>query len=246
VPLRRERAFVLSAVALRERDRIVTYLGEESGKRRGVARGARRLRGASMGAFEPMTEVDLVCFEKEGRDLCRIDSASVVRSSFPLADDLPRALLLSAMAESLSTFASDSDPAEKLYRLAGHALDALFAGEDPKKVSAYFDIWILRLSGVFPPLSECAACGGPTDRGEGVLLFDESLPGFLCPACARPGVRRLSKDFPRAIGEALSRRIGEVELLPRRLAEVSDVTARIRRHFLGHELRSRRVLTEIW
>src|SRR5215468_4279049 len=126
MPLVRERAFVLGAVALREKDRIVTFLTEHAGRRRGVARGARRLQSAYAGALEPMSETEVLWFEKEGRDLHRIDSIEVVRSSFPIAADLARGLLLSAIAESLITFVPDSDPSEKFFRLASHAVGALF------------------------------------------------------------------------------------------------------------------------
>src|SRR6476469_8195019 len=110
VPLKRERAFILSAIPLREKDRIVTFLTEHSGKKRGVARGARRLQSAYAGSLEPMSQGEILYFEKEGRDLHRIDSIEIERSSFPLASDLGAGLLLSAIAESLITFVADSDP----------------------------------------------------------------------------------------------------------------------------------------
>jgi len=159
VPLKRERAFVLDVVPLREKDRIVTFLTRESGLKRAVARGARRLQSAYAGALEPMSEVDALFFEKEGRDLHRLDSVELVRSSFSLSSQLAPALLLSAMAESLRTFVADSDPSEKFFRLSRHCLDALFAGADPRTVSVYFDLWTLRLSGVLPSASVCAVCG---------------------------------------------------------------------------------------
>ncbi len=121
-------AFILGTHALRETDRIVSFLTRDAGKKRGVARGARRPRSAFAGALEPMTEARVVYFEKEGRDLVSINAVDPIRASFALSTDLERALLLSALAESLETFVSESDPAEPFYRLARHAMDALFAG----------------------------------------------------------------------------------------------------------------------
>ena len=126
-------------------------------------------------------------FEKEGQELVSIDSADIIRSSFPLAKTLDRALLLSALAESLQTFVSDSDPAEPFYRLARHALDALFAGAPADVVAAYFDVWILKPLG---SLSEPRRMRGvrPAARARGPLLFDESRPGFVGAGCrARRG-----------------------------------------------------------
>ncbi len=243
MPLKRERAFILSVMPLREKDRIVTFLTEESGKKRGVARGARRLQSAFAGALEPMSEAEVLYFEKEGRDLHRIDSVELVRSSFPLSADLRSALLLSALAETLATFVPDSDPSERFARLARHCMDALFAGEDARKVSAYFDIWILRLTGVLPALASCAACGKDLDPRK--LFLDDALPGFVGAGCAPPGAVRLSREFPRALEAVLSLRIPDLALSSSVRDELARVAGRLRRSFLGHELRSRRVLEEI-
>ena len=121
-------ALVLGTYPLREKDRIVSFLTRDAGKKRGVARGARGTRNAYSGALEPMTEARIFYFEKDGQELVSINSADILRSSFPLSKDLDRGLLVSAMAESLQTFVSEDDPAEPFYRLARHALDALFAG----------------------------------------------------------------------------------------------------------------------
>jgi DNA repair protein RecO (recombination protein O) len=234
----------LSAVPLREKDRIVTLLTEEAGKKRVVARGARRLQSAYAGALEPMSEAEVISFEREGRDLHRLDSLELVRSSFPLAAELRTGLLLSALAESLITFVSDSDPSEKFFRLARHAMDSLFAGVPPRLVSVYFDAWVLRLSGILPPPTTCAVCGraglGPP------LFFDETLPGFLGRECARAGARKLSLGASENIAAILSRALSSASRDSPALPEVADVLARVRRHFLGHEIKSQRVLSQLW
>lgn len=244
MPLVRHKAFILSAVPLREKDRIVTLLTEEAGKKRVVARGARRLQSAFAGTLEPMSEAEVISFEKEGRDLHRLDSLELVRSSFPLASELRTGLLLSALAESLITFVSDSDPSEKFFRLARHAMDALFGGMPPRVVAVYFDAWVLRLSGVLPPLSSCAVCGRADLAAP--LSFDESLPGFLGRECAAAGARKLSGAASEGISAILSRPLGSLGIAVPAIPEISDILARVRRHFLGHELKSQRVLSQLW
>jgi DNA repair protein RecO (recombination protein O) len=242
--LTRERAFVLSAIPLREKDRIVTFLTEHSGKKRGVARGARKLQSVYAGALEPMSEAEILYFEKESRDLHRIDSVEVVRSSFPLTTSLSRALLLPALAESLIAFVADSDPSEKFFRLARHCLDALYAQAPAQTVAAYFDVWILRLTGVFPSAAACAVCGEAL--GGKAVFFDDSIPGFVGKSCSRTGARRLSSGLPGALGSIASRTIPDIDLSAELLGEVLEVAGRVRRHFLGHELKSKRVLAQAW
>ena len=244
MPLVRHRAFVLSAVPLREKDRIVTLLTEESGKKRVVARGARRLQSSFAGALEPMSEAEVIAFEREGRDLHRLDSLELVRSSFPLASDLRSGMLLSALAESLITFVSDSDPSEKFFRLARHAMDALHSRAPARFVAVYFDAWVLRLSGVLPSPASCAGCGRADLAAP--FFFDETVPGFVGRECARPGARKLSLAASEGISAILSRPLDSLRIAPGALAEIDDVLSRVRRHFLGHELRSQRVLAPLW
>jgi DNA repair protein RecO (recombination protein O) len=236
-------AFILATYPLRERDRIVSFLTRDGGKKRGVARGSRGPRSAFAGALEPMTEVRMLYFEREGRELVSLDSADVIRSSFPLSKDLDRALLLSALAESLQTFVSDSDPAEPFYRLGRHALDALFAGGAADSVAAYFDVWILKLSGLFPSPAECVVCGAPLEP-TGALLFDESRPGFLHADCRRGEVFRLSAAARQTLRTILTAPL-DPAARPPGLSEIATVARRARRHFLGHELKSQRVLSDV-
>jgi DNA repair protein RecO (recombination protein O) len=237
-------AFVLGTIPLRERDRVVTLLTREAGKKRGVARGARRLRSAFSGALEPMSEVEVVYFEREGKELVSFNSVAVIHSSFSLTRELPSALLLSSMAESLITFVSDSDPSEAFYRLAQHAMAALCARVDPRRVAAYFDLWVLKLSGVLPSNSDCARCGGPIVSRE-PLWFDESLPGFVHDGCRAPGVVRLSEEGRRLLAAFLTLPLPGPDAGRPALNEVAAVAGRARRHFLGHELKSARVLAEV-
>jgi len=236
-------AFILGTYPLREKDRIVSFLTRDAGKKRGVARGARSARSAFSGVLEPMTEARVLYFEKEGRELVSINAADAIRPSFALSTDLERGLLLSALAESLQTFVSDSDPAEAFYRLARHAMDALFAGSASREVAAYFDVWILKLSGLFPTPAECAGCGRALDPKE-PLLFDESRPGFVGAECRGQEVLCLSPAAAETLRIVLS---SPFDRAARHggVSEIAAVAQRARRHFLGHELKSQRVLAEV-
>ena len=83
VPLYTADALILRTYKLGEADRIVVFLTRDRGKKRGVAKGARRARSRFLGALEPMTEVRVAYFEKERRELVGLNYAETVRS--PLA-----------------------------------------------------------------------------------------------------------------------------------------------------------------
>src|SRR5215210_3575351 len=80
VPLHTAEALVLRTYKLGEADRIVVFLTRDRGKKRGVAKGARRQRSPFAGALEPLTEVRVAYFESERRELVGLNYAETVRS----------------------------------------------------------------------------------------------------------------------------------------------------------------------
>jgi DNA repair protein RecO (recombination protein O) len=84
VPLHTADALVLRTYKLGEADRIVVFLTRDRGKKRGVAKGARRHRSRFIGALEPLTEVRIAYFESERRELVGLNYAEIVRSPLSL------------------------------------------------------------------------------------------------------------------------------------------------------------------
>jgi DNA repair protein RecO (recombination protein O) len=129
--------------------RIVVFLTRDRGKKRGVAKGARRPRSRFTGALEPLTEVSVAYFEKERRELVGLNYAETRRS--PLAFGSSDALgYVSYFAELLDEWAQEADADERLYRLGASMLDALGAGTPVEPLARYFEYWLLRLQGLYP------------------------------------------------------------------------------------------------
>ena len=161
MPLYSADALILRTYKLGEADRIVVFLTRDRGKKRGVAKGARRQRSRFVGALEPLTEVRVAYFEKERRELVGLNYAETVRSPLMLAGGPgpaeaghhvhPEALgYVSYFAELLDEWAQDSDADDRLYRLGASMLDALAAGVPVDPLARYFEYWLLRLQGVYP------------------------------------------------------------------------------------------------
>ena len=168
MPLYTADALILRTYKLGEADRIVVFLTRDRGKKRGVAKGARRPRSRFAAALEPMTEARVAYFEKERRELVGLNYAEPVRSPMalvggpkgpPLQDrrGAPSgALLFDALgyigyfAELLDEWAQDADADDRLFRLGASMLDALSAGAPVEPLARYFEYWLLRLQGVYP------------------------------------------------------------------------------------------------
>jgi DNA repair protein RecO (recombination protein O) len=164
VPLHTADALILRTYKLGEADRIVVFLTRDRGKKRGVAKGARRSRSRFAAALEPLTEARVAYFEREGRELVGLNYAEPVRSPLMLAMDAgSRAGMLDAgeepcdalgylgyFAELIDEWAQEADADDRLYRLGVSMLDALSAGAPVEPLARYFEYWLLRLQGVYP------------------------------------------------------------------------------------------------
>jgi DNA repair protein RecO (recombination protein O) len=149
VPLYTADALILRTYKLGDADRIVVFLTRDRGKKRGVAKGARRQRSPFLGALEPLTEVRVAYFEKERRELVGLNYAETIRS--PLSGPPSDALgYVGYFAELLDEWAQDADADDRLYRLGAAMLDALAAGAPVEPLARYFEYWLLRLQGVYP------------------------------------------------------------------------------------------------
>jgi len=160
VPLYTADALILRTYKLGEADRIVVFLTRDRGKKRGVAKGARRPRSRFVGALEPMTEVRVAYFEKERRELVGLNYAETVRS--PLAysgvaagatagDTAGQHLeYVAYFAELLDEWAQEADADDRLFRLGASMLDAFAAAVPAEALARYFECWLLRLQGVYP------------------------------------------------------------------------------------------------
>lgn len=149
MPLYTADALVLRTYKLGEADRIVVFLTRDRGKKRGVAPNARRSRKRFGGALEPLTEVRVAYFEKERRELVGLNYAEAVRS--PMAAGPESIGYSHYFAELIDLWAADADVDERLFRLGTSVLDAMTAGTPIEPLARYFECWLLRLQGIYPP-----------------------------------------------------------------------------------------------
>jgi DNA repair protein RecO (recombination protein O) len=167
LPLYTADALILRTYKLGEADRIVVFLTRDRGKKRGVAKGARRPRSRFVGALEPLTEVRVAYFEREHRELVGLNYAEAMRSPLTMVgparaghdahkevDDEHRDVdalgYVGYFAELLDEWAQEADADDRLYRLGASMLDAIAAKAPVEPLARYFEYWLLRLQGVYP------------------------------------------------------------------------------------------------
>jgi len=149
MPLYSADALILRTYKLGEADRIVVFLTRDRGKKRGVARGARRPKSNFVGALEPLTHARVAYFEKERRELVNLNYSEASRSA--LSSGTIEALGCAAyFAELIDEWAAESHEDERLYRLGVSMVEALADGVPPEPLTRYFEFWLLSLQGVYP------------------------------------------------------------------------------------------------
>jgi DNA repair protein RecO len=245
VKLERTEAIVLHTFAARERDKMVVFLTPFSGKRKGWAYGARSIKSRFGASLEPLAKVRIGFVEREGDEVVRIESVDLIRSLFPAQQNLLASVAATYIAELVDTFAPANDPAELIYRLLDRTTEALLAGADPMRVVAYAEVWMLRLAGTLPSTRTCFECGAPLGRP---LRFDDRAQAFVCENCAGRDASIIPNDVADVLDAVARLPVAEFAALPIReetLFEVRGLAGAVRRHFLGHELKSFDVLASV-
>lgn len=234
-------AIVLHSTPSRERDKLVVFVSPERGKLRGWAYGARSLRTRYGASLEPLSRVRVHYVEKEADDTVRIESVELIRSLFPAQQRLDASVTATWLAELTDTFVQPDEPAERMFRLLDASCQALVDGAASEPVALYFELWVLRLAGVFPSLEDCIDCENPLT---GALRFDAARGGFVCGQCGGRG-EIIANDVRAVIQRVQREKISTFAADPPGRAvshELRTLVRDVRRHFLGQELRSWEIL----
>jgi DNA repair protein RecO (recombination protein O) len=176
------------------------------GKVKGVARAAMKSRRRFGGALEPLTYVRAFYDDREGQELARLDSCEVIES--PLASEVSytRAMALAHVAELLDELMPDREASDAVFRLSLAVLQEL-RGPALWMPLTYFELWMTRLMGFLPELSECVVCGRTL---EGSRAFYHALAdGLMCLDDKRVASSELSSESRRIAAQMLRSRVSE-------------------------------------
>lgn len=201
MPLKESEAIVLRTYPMREADLLVTLFTRQEGKIRGVARSAKKSKRRFGGALEPLTYVRAFYEDRERQELTRLDSCEVIES--PLASEVsyPRAVALGHIAELLDELLPDREANDAVFRLTLSVLSSL-RGPDVWVAVTYFDLWLTRLMGFLPELSECIVCGRVLNGSR--AYFHALADGLMCQEDKRLASSEMSGES-RALAEQMFR-----------------------------------------
>lgn len=234
--LYRDSALVLRGWKLGESDRIVSMLGENSGKIRAVVKGVRKTKSKFGARLEPLSVVSLLCWK--GRELDVVSQAETIEIFRLTREDLDRLFKANVILELIEQVAQEEHPDPELYRLAIGALRVLDRDNPAMLLSSF--IWkLLDQQGYRPNTDRCAVCGS-TD----LVGFDSSLGGALCEVHC--GGRKVSTQAVSVIAMSLEGKLSKVLQIvdPALIAETEVIALAAVEATLDRRLRSLRSVIE--
>ncbi len=204
--LKESEAIVLRTYPLREADLLVTLFTRAGGKVRGVARAAKKSKRRFGGALEPLTYVRAHYEDRERQELARLDSCEVLESPLATEVSYARAVALGHVAELLDELLPDREANDAVFRLALSVLAGL-RGSDVWMPVTYFELWMTRLMGYLPDLSECIVCGRKLNGRR--AFFHALADGLMCVDDKRIASSELSPESRKIAAQMLRSPVSE-------------------------------------
>jgi len=245
MPVHEAEAIVLRQYALSDSDRIIVFITREFGKIRAVAKGVKRPQSRLAGCLEPLNHIRVEFYSREGRDLGQIRRAELIQSYLGFHPSLVQVYAYSYFAEIANEIVQDNQVNYPLFRLLLSVMEAGKRNGVNMALVRYFEIWCLKLSGLFPNYAYCSSCGKCV-KDDGFFAWIE-VGQARCSACAQG--RGIKIGAPAAMALTLMAKLPPEQFAARALAQdaagdIERLSQRLLALHLEKQLKSYRILTE--
>jgi DNA repair protein RecO (recombination protein O) len=243
MPARETEAIILKTFPLGEADRLVSFLGRTSGRLRGVAGGARRVKNRYGSTLEILSHVQIWYVEKETRELVRIQQCELLESFHKAQSNYELSIGLAVISEAAELVLPDHEVAEPMFRLILLAAREIERTGDWALPLTYFAFWTVRLGGWLPRFDRCSLCG--SEFGAGAAYHAPWEPGLLCEKCRRPGMKPLHLEARQLAERFTNERLDRIEVLKdssKTLTELREAALNWIEHNSDRKLKARELL----
>jgi DNA repair protein RecO (recombination protein O) len=245
MPVHEAEAIVLRQYALSDSDRIVIFITKEFGKIRAVAKGAKKPKSRFGGCLEPLNHIRMEFYSREGHDLSQMRRTELIRSYLGLKPSLRQIYAYSYFAEIANEIVQDNQVNYPLFRLLLGVMEAGEKNGVSQALVRYFEIWCLKLSGLFPNYAYCSNCGKCVKDDEFFAWIE--VGQARCNACAQG--RGIKIGAPAAVALTLMAKLPPGQFVMCPLAqdaarEIEQLSQRLLAFHLEKKLKSYRILSE--
>jgi len=243
MPARETEAIILKTFPLGEADRLVSFFGRSSGRMRGVAAGARRVKNRYGSTLEILSHVQIWYVEKETRDLVRIQQADLLESFHKAQSDYGLSTGLAVISEISELILPEHEVSEPMFRLILLVAREVERTGDWNLPLSYFAFWTVRLGGWLPRFDRCVVCDAAL--GVKAAFFGAQQSGLYCENCKRAGMKPMHVGArtlaERFTGERLDR-IADEEAMKASAKELREAALGWIEVHLERQLRTRELL----
>jgi DNA repair protein RecO (recombination protein O) len=243
MPLKESEAIVLRTYPLGEGDRLVSFLDRQSGRVRGVARGARLTKNRFGSTLEVLAYIRIWYFERETRELVRINQCELIESFMDVQRDYSSAVALALVSEVTDSVLGEREAADAQFRLILLTARAVRVQGPSQVVLAYFCLWTARLGGWLGSLDRCSRCGKTLTLG--TAFHSQGFAELYCADCRDEWMKPISKEAlafgQEALGGTLDRLLKENPSLSA-AKEILSYALDILEHHIEKKLVSRKTL----
>ncbi len=175
-------AIVINSRDWKETSKIVTFYTSSRGKLTAIAKGARRKNSPFGNSIQLFAYLNLVYYEKEGRELQVVSQCDELESFQDLREDLVKTAHASYFVQLVDEMVRGREPSEELFGLLLATLYRMKENGNSEMLARFFELHLLRVLGYNPMLRGCVICQKPVKIHP--RLFPSPIP--LAPPLNSP------------------------------------------------------------
>jgi DNA repair protein RecO (recombination protein O) len=240
-------AIILQVKPYGESDLIVDFFSVQEGRKRGIAKGAKKSKKRFVHCLEPLNLVRLAFFEKQNFSLVRLEQGEVMDPFSGIRHDFRKWGQAAYFCELIKELFAVGDINPPVFELVKESLKTIELAGD-QEVFLIFQIRLLKLAGYGLYLNGCLKCG---KKGEEIEdpLFSLARGGIFCSTClnGEKGIR-LSPGSVQSIRQSMAMNLPQVfriRFSKDIRSEIENVLGAFSRQLLGKELGAERYLKQI-
>ncbi len=252
MPLFTTNAIVIRSLNYGESDKILTFLTEDFGKLKAIAKGARRSRKRFQNALGLFSHLRLIFFDKEGMGLARAEGCDILHAFPKIKEDLRKILYGNYYLELVNEMAGEREGNREAFELLLSFLWDLEEKAPQEEQLRLFEIRMLSLFGYRPNTGRCNLCKKDWEDLQEIpaVFFSLEKGALVCEKCStmRNNLIPFSLGTARLIEKISQMELPKIQRLKftfQSLSESREILPRFISYQLGKELKSLRTLGDI-
>lgn len=239
-------AFAIRKIPFRETSWLVTLFTRDAGKIKGISKGVRKIKSKLLSAFEPLTYLNVVFYERVKSNLHLISDASVLDHHDKIRKSFSSLTYASYFAELIDELVDEHDPQPAVFELLTSVIHELEKpGPAYDVLARAFEYKLLELVGLSPAFENCQKCGTAELQK---IYFSVAHGGIYCEKChAQSGGFLISKGTLAAVDSLLHiemKDISDLEFNPQISQELHQITRRFIERRIEKRLKSLQFMDE--